>query len=86
MEATLDKRREALQREIRKYLGQGYHVVSQSDTTAQLVKPKTFSLLWALIWLLCFGVGLIVYLLYYWSKKDTNVYLEVDNFGNVRKK
>jgi capsule polysaccharide export protein KpsE/RkpR len=31
----------------------------------QLVKPKKFSFIWALVWFLLFGIGLIVYLLYY---------------------
>jgi hypothetical protein len=52
--------------------------------TAQLVKPKKFGFIWALVWFLLFGIGLIVYLLYYWGKRDQTVYLEVDNRGVIQ--
>ena len=62
---SIEQRREILQREIAKYMRKGFRVVSQTDTTAQLMKPKSFSFLWAFLWFLLFGFGLIVYLLYY---------------------
>lgn len=64
-----------LQQQIDWYVGQGYRVMSQTETSAQLVKPKQFSFVWAFLWFLLLGVGLIVYLLYYASKKDQTVYL-----------
>lgn len=64
-----------LQEHINWYVSQGYRVVSQTETSAQLVKPKQFSFVWALLWFLCLGIGLIVYLLYYATKKDQSVYL-----------
>ena len=64
-----------LQEHIDWYVNQGYRVVSQTDTSAQLVRPKTFSFVWAFLWFLCLGFGLIVYLLYYAAKKDKAVYL-----------
>lgn len=66
-----------LDAKVRRYVRRGYIVQSQTDTSAQLVKPKKFSFLWALAWFLCFGVGLLVYLLYYWAKRDHVVYLSV---------
>jgi hypothetical protein len=57
---------------------------ARTQTTAQLVKPKKFSFIWALVWFLLFGIGLIVYLLYYWGKRDQTVYLAVDERGNIR--
>jgi len=66
---------EPLGAQIHWYVKQGYRVVSQSETHAQLVKPKQFSFVWAFLWFLCLGVGLIVYLLYYAAKKDQQVYL-----------
>lgn len=62
---------------VRRYVRRGYIVQSRTDTSAQLVKPKKFSFLWAFAWFLCFGVGLLVYLLYYWAKRDHTVYLSV---------
>lgn len=83
---TIDERRAILQRQIADLTRKGYRVVSQTDTTAQLVKPKTFSFLWAIIWFLALGIGLLVYLIYYWSKRDQTVYLEVDEKGNVKRR
>ena len=77
-EVTLEQRRTALQREVRKYVSRGYRVVSQTDTTAQLVKPKRFSLLWFFILL-----G-ILYVPFYLFARDRQVYLEVDKYGRVR--
>lgn len=57
------------------YVRQGFRVVSQTESSAQLVKPKVFSFVWALLWFLLLGVGLVVYLLYYAAKKDKTVYL-----------
>lgn len=72
------KKEEPLQEHINWYLDQGYRVASQTETSAQLVKPKGFSFVWAFLWFLCLGVGLIVYLLYYAAKKDESVYLVTD--------
>jgi hypothetical protein len=82
---SVEERKRLLQREIESYLRSGYHVVSQTDTTAQMVKPKVFSFVWAFLWFLVFGVGVIVYILYYISKKDQVGYIEVDQFGRVRR-
>ena len=72
-----------LQEHIGWYVRQGYHVVSQTETAAQLVKSKRFSFVWALGWFLLFGIGLIVYLLYYAAKKDKAIYLTVQADGTV---
>ena len=86
MPVTIEQRREILQKEVTGYVRRGFRVVSQTDTTAQLVKSKSFSFFWAFIWLLALGVGLIVYLLYYWSKRDEQVYLEVNEDGHVKRR
>jgi hypothetical protein len=79
----LDRRREILQREISSYARRGFRILSQTNTTAQLLKPKKFSFLWALLWFLLFGIGLLIYLLWYWSRRDETVYLEVTPTGRV---
>jgi len=81
---STDDRQTILQQEINKYVRRGFRVVSQTSTTAQLVKPKKFSFLWAALWLLVFGVGIFIYLLYYAAKRDKQVYIEVDPSGRVR--
>ena len=72
-----------LQEHIGWYVKQGYHVVSQTEASAQLIKPKRFSLVWAFLWFLLAGVGVIVYLVYYLAKNDKTVYLSVSE-GVVR--
>ena len=68
-----------LEKEVRKYVRQGYRVTSRTDTTAQLVKPKKFSFFW-----FCVGV-IILYLAYYMAKKDKTIYLEVDKVGRIKR-
>src|SRR5215210_5791321 len=80
----LEERSAILDAVVMKYARIGYEVRSRTQTTAQLVKPKKFSFIWALVWFLLFGIGLIVYLLYYWGKRDQTIYLEVDNRGVIQ--
>lgn len=83
---AFEKRREILAREVAAYSRRGYRVIAQTDTTAQLVKPKQFSFLWATVWFLMFGIGLLVYLFYYWGKREEVVYLVVDEQGHVKRR
>lgn len=84
-EVSPETRRAALQQAIGEYLAQGYRVLSQTDTTAQLVKPKQFGTLWFILWLLT-GVLWIVYLVYYLAvKREGRVYLQVDPSGVVHR-
>ena len=80
---TDQERSAILSREIKKYVRRDFRVISRTDTTTQLVKPKKFSFLWALFWLIMFGVGLIFYLIYYLAKKDEVIYIEVESSGEV---
>ena len=81
---TTEQQKAVLQAEVIKYVRQGFIVVSQTDTTAQLVKHKKFSLFWAVIWFLLAIVPLILYILYYMAKKDEQVFLVVDENGKVK--
>jgi Ca2+/Na+ antiporter len=78
------ERTRLLEEELSEYSRDGFFVRHRADTTAQLVKPKKFSLLWALLWLLVFGIGIVVYLIYYAAKRDEGRYVEVDEYGAVR--
>ena len=80
---TLDERRTILDRAIAEHTRRGFRVSSRTDTSAQLVNPKEFSCLWATLWFLLLGVGVLVYLFYYASKRDTVVFVEVDPWGRV---
>ena len=83
VELQLSERSDILSNEINKYAGIGYRVVSRTETSAQLVKPKEFNFLAALLWFLLLAVGVIIYILYYLSKKDDTVYLMVSKNGKV---
>jgi protein-S-isoprenylcysteine O-methyltransferase Ste14 len=78
------ERSRILEEEVAEYMRDGFFVRTRTATTAQPVKPKKFSFIWALLWLLLFGVGLIVYLIYYAAKRDEGRYVEVDEYGNVK--
>jgi len=82
---TQTQRQQILDREIAKYTKRGFQVTSRTETTAQLRKPKKFSFLWAFLWFLLFGIGILVYLFYYWSKKDEVVFVQVDEHGRVKR-
>ncbi len=68
---------DTLQDEIARRTGQGWVLVSRGATEAQMRKPKRFSFVWALLWLLVFGLGIIVYLLWHWAKSDQLIYIRV---------
>lgn len=76
---TIEQRRAILQKEINGYAKNGWRVISQTDTTAQLVKPKRLSCLWAI---LTVGIALLLYL----AAKDETAYLEVDEKGKLRRR
>ncbi len=84
-------RKELLARTIPAYQRRGYEIIDRTtsrrrgwaDTTCQLRKSKSFSVLWAVLWSLVGGVGLIVYLIYYYAKRDVLAFIEVTEFGEV---
>ncbi len=74
-----------LDERIFRYAKSGYRVVHRGDNSVQLLRPKTFSFLWALVWFFIgLGTGLLLYLFYYRAKKDETVYIEVANSGLIR--
>ena len=68
-----------LSQEIQRRTAQGWMLVSQTGAEAQMRKQKQFSFLWAFLWFLLAGFGLLIYLLYYISKKDQLIYIRVQN-------
>lgn len=69
---------------IAEYSRDGFLVRQRTATTVQLVRPKRFSFIWAFLWLLVFGIGITVYLIYYAAKQDEGRYVEMDEYGEVR--
>jgi len=83
---TTEMRRNVLEQEIQSYVRKGYRVLSQTDTSAQLVKPKKFNLLIAVICLLLAVFPFIIYLLMYMASKDKTVYISVDPQGRIQRR
>ncbi|MBN2002394.1 MAG: hypothetical protein JXA21_03465 [Anaerolineae bacterium] len=77
------ERRAILEGVILHYIRQGYRVIVETDNTAQLVKPKRFSLSLAIIGLFIYVVPFVIYLLYYLGQKDETVYVHVGAQGKV---
>lgn len=75
-----------LQASIARYAGDGYRVIIQTAGSAQLVKPKRFSLLAFLLLTLMLGFPGLIYILYFWRKKDRTVYLWADENGRVHER
>jgi len=74
---------EKLEQNIAHYVSQGYRIVSRTEKSAQLVRPKEFSFFAALLWFLVFVVGLMIYIFYYLAKSDDLIYLRVTQSGTV---
>lgn len=71
---------ETLEDGVAWYSRQGFRVVNQTDSTAQLARPKKFSV----TWMLCTAV--LPYMLYHLMKKDSGVLLLRTSSGvEVRK-
>ena len=75
--AEYERRRQRMDELVQRYLAQGYRITSRTDTAVQLVRPKQFNGLAAFLWFLVAVVGVVVYLLYYASKRDDMVYLDI---------
>lgn len=78
----IERRKEILEKEISKYVQQGWRVNSRTDTTAQLVRDQQASCLVALILAIFFIVPAILYLMLF--KGTQSMYLEVDEQGNIK--
>ena len=66
-----------VEQKIDRYIKKGFLVQHRDEHRIQLVQSKKFSWLFALLWLLCGGVGIVVYLVYYWVKQNKVVTLSL---------
>jgi len=76
----------ALQEEIARYVGRGFEVTSQTETSASLVKRKRFSFLAFILLLLLFALPGLLYVAWYAAKKDQTVFLYLEDDGRVRRR
>ena len=75
-----------LQDSVDHYVAQGYHLLSQSETSAQLIRKKRFNLPRALFWLVAgLGIGFLVYTVTYMAAPvEESIYLLLDAAGKVK--
>ncbi len=73
-----------LDERIFQYAEGGYRVIHRSDDSVQLLRPKRFSFLWAVIWFLFFGMGILVYFAYYFAKREKTTYITVTSSGSIQ--
>ncbi len=66
------------------YVANGYRVISRTDDTAQLLKPKNFSVVLAVILFLFFAIPFFIYLFIYLGRKDKQVYITALSDGNLK--
>lgn len=72
-----------LQQVIAHFTQRGYRVVSQTDTTVQLVREKSFSCLTAVILMLLFVIPFLMYMIWYHAKKDDRLYIVVNPDSSI---
>lgn len=79
-----EEQREAiLEKQIQNFAKKGFRVLSQTKTTAQLVKPKQFNAIGAFVLLVLFILPLVIYVLSYLGEQDQQLHLAVDRKGAV---
>ena len=74
----------SLQAAIAAYVKRGYRVASQTDTSAQLVRPKHFSFPIFLVLLILLVAPAVLYVLFYVGKRDATVFITVGADGEVK--
>lgn len=73
-----------MEEEIARLTRRGYVIVSRAETSAQLKRPKHFSIWWALFWLLVGGLGLPLYIAWYLLvKRDRVAFVRITPDGRV---
>lgn len=77
------QKQEVLGKAIALYVQHGYRVSSQTENTAQLVKPKKFNAVAAFFLFLFFIVPFVLYLLAYIAQNDKTIYIVVDDSGTI---
>ena len=81
------ERRSILETANDQYVSRGFRVVSESGYTVQLVKPKRFNVIFALLGVLICVAGWPNYhLVEYAAQNGEKVTVSVDEFGNVTRR
>jgi hypothetical protein len=80
---TEAERSAILDDQLERFASDGWRVLHRTATTAQITRSKRISVGAALLWALCFLVGLLVYLLLHLSRRDPVGRLIVGQDGRV---
>lgn len=80
---TADERKEILEREVTREVKHGWQVVSQTDSTAQLVRRTAPNLIVAVLLLCLIILPGVLYLIFY--RGQQSLYIQVDHFGHVQR-
>lgn len=83
MGLSIDEREAILIHALSDRLKDGYFVQTQTPTTAQLLKPRTFDAATAFFCTLLCGVGVLVYIAAHFSHPYDALYVSVDEQGQV---
>jgi len=82
---SIEARRAVLQSKLMDASRDGWRITSQTDTTAQLYKPKSFNWAVAVVGgVLTAGILTLLYLVEYGMKKDQTAFIEVDEQGQLK--
>ena len=83
---TLTLAESPLQQEVDEYVSRGYYLLSQTNTSAQLIRKKRFSAKWATFWFIIgLGIGLLIYsVVFMAAPTEESVYLLLDAAGKVK--
>lgn len=68
------------------YMKEGFIVNLRTDNQLQLIRKKQFSFLWALFWFLIFGIGILIYIFYFISKKDEQINITLPDDSSSQEK
>ena len=77
------KNQQKIQKIIAYYAQHGYKVTSQTDTSAQLTKEKSFSCLLAVLLFLLGVLPVIIYLIYYLSTNEAHLLITLNPDGST---
>jgi hypothetical protein len=79
---SIQERKRILDQEVSKHVSNGWRVISQTDTTAQLTRQTPASCGLALLLAIFLIVPAILYLMLYHGTES--LYIEVDEAGNIK--
>jgi len=67
---SIGERQAELEEQVQQLTRFGYAVTSRTESQVHMFRPKKFSAVWAILWFLVCGVGVLVYIFYWMGKKD----------------